>query len=190
MTRAAERYVVTRTVAATPAEIFAVLIDPSRHHNTEPTDWVREAVDTAPNTGTGQIFAMNMYLTKAGGDYVTHNLVNAFEKDRVIGWMPGMLDDAGNHVPGGWFWRYDLAPNGDCTDVTLTYDWSGTPQEVRNRVGEMPIFAEEYLAPHWPLWSDQSPSDQATRISSSHNRSRVDLVGPFNPTSRERRRCR
>lgn len=142
---AAERYVVTRTIAATAAELFAVLADPSRHRNTEPTDWVRDAVDTAPITGAGQMFAMNMYLPQAGGDYVTYNLVNVFEKDRAIGWMPGVFDDAGNHCPGGWSWRYDLAPNGGGTDVTLTYDWSGTPQSFRDRVGEMPIFGEDYL---------------------------------------------
>ncbi|OBB79865.1 ATPase [Mycobacterium colombiense] len=143
---ATEQYVVTRTIAATAAEVFSVLADPSRHRNTEPTDWVRDAVDTAPITGAGQMFAMNMYLTQAGGDYVTYNLVNVFERDRAIGWLPGILDDSGNHTPGGWFWRYDLAPNGGRTDVTLTYDWSGTPQAFRERVGQMPIFAEDYLA--------------------------------------------
>jgi hypothetical protein len=146
MTATAERYVVTRTIAATPAEIFAVLVDPCRHQNTEPTDWVRDAVDTAPITGTGQIFAMNMFLTQAGGDYVTYNLVDVFDEDCAIGWMPGQLDDAGNHARGGWFWRYDLAPNGDRTDVTLTYDWSGTSQDFRDRVGGMPTFPEDYLA--------------------------------------------
>ncbi|MGO9157925.1 SRPBCC family protein [Mycobacterium sp.] len=146
MTATAERYVVTRTIAATPAEIFAFLADPSHHQDTEPGDWVRESVDNAPVTGTGQMFAMNMFLEQAGGDYVTHNLVNVYEKDRAIGWIPGQLDDAGQHSPGGWFWRYDLAPNGDRTDVTLTYDWSGTPQSFRDRVGGMPLFPEDYLA--------------------------------------------
>jgi polyketide cyclase/dehydrase/lipid transport protein len=146
MTTTTERYVATRTIAATPAQIFAVLADPARHCNTEPTDWVRDAVDTTPITGTGQMFAMNMFLPQAGGHYVVHNLVNVFDADRAIGWMPGQLDDAGNHNPGGWFWRYDLAPNGDRTDVTLTYDWSGTPQDFRERVAAMPIFAEDYLA--------------------------------------------
>lgn len=147
MTNTAERYVVTRTIAASPAAIFAVLVDPSRHQNTEPTDWVRDAVDTTtPITAAGQIFAMNMFLDRAGGDYVTYNLVNTFDEDRAIGWMPGVLDDAGNHSPGGWFWRYDLVPNAGGTDVTLTYDWSGTPQEFRDRVGGMPIFSEDYLA--------------------------------------------
>ena len=145
MSATAERYVVTRSIAATPAAIFAVLADPSRHCYTEPTDWVRDAVDTAGITDAGQMFAMNMYLTQAGGDYVTHNLVTVFDKDRAIGWMPGQLDDAGNHAAGGWFWRYDLTPNGDHTDVTLTYDWSGATQEFRERVGQMPIFGEDYL---------------------------------------------
>ncbi|OBG24632.1 SRPBCC family protein [Mycobacterium sp. 852002-51057_SCH5723018] len=146
MTATTERYVVTRTIAASPEEIFAVLADPRRHHDIEPTDWVRDAVDTAPITGKGQMFAMNMYLTQAGGDYVTYNLVNVFDTARAIGWMPGVLDDAGNHTPGGWSWRYDLAPSGDRTDVTLTYDWSATPQDFRDRVGAMPMFGEDYLA--------------------------------------------
>jgi hypothetical protein len=146
MTATAERYVVTRTIAATPAEIFAVLVDPARHCNTEPTDWVRDPVDTAPITGIGQMFSMNMFLAQAGGHYVTHNLVNVFDKDQAIGWMPGTLDEAGNHDPGGWFWRYDLAPNGDGTDVTLTYDWSAAPQSFRERVGGMPVFPEDYVA--------------------------------------------
>jgi hypothetical protein len=146
MTAATERYVVTRTIAATPAEIFAVLVDPCRHQNTEPGDWVRDAVDTAPITGTGQIFAMKMYLTQAGGDYVTYNLVNVFDKDRAIGWIPGQLDSAGNHAPGGWSWRYDLAANGDRTEVTLTYDWTATPKDFRDRVGGMPLFREDYLS--------------------------------------------
>jgi Polyketide cyclase / dehydrase and lipid transport len=141
-----ERYVVTRTIPVAPAQVFAVLADPVRHHDTEPGDWVRESKDTTRITGAGQIFGMNMYLDQAGGHYVTENLVNVFEKDRAIGWMPGVIDDKGNHQPGGWSWRYDLSPNGDGTDVTLTYDWSGTPQAFRDQVGGMPPFPEDYIA--------------------------------------------
>jgi hypothetical protein len=146
MTKSLERYVVTRTIAASPTEIFAVLADPARHRNTEPGDWVRDAADTAPITRIGQIFAMNMYLTQAGGDYVMQNLVNVFDEDRAIGWIPGQLDNAGNHAAGGWSWGYDLVPSGDRTAVTLTYDWSGTSQDFRDRVGKMPPFGEDYLS--------------------------------------------
>jgi hypothetical protein len=142
MSAATERYVVTRSIAASPPEIFAVLADPSRHHDTEPGDWVRDAVETAPITGTGQMFAINMFHEQAGGHYVMHNVIDVFDKDRAISWVPGRLDDAGNHSPGGWSWRYDLAPNGDHTDVTLTYDWSAASEAVRNR---LPPFPEDYI---------------------------------------------
>ena len=140
-----ERYVVTRTIAATPAEIFAILSDPSRHKDTEPGDWVRDAIDTDQITCTGQIFAVNMFLERIGGPYVMHNLVTALEQDRAIAWAPGRLDDAGNHQPGGWMWRYDLVPNGAGTDVTLTYDWSATPQKFRDEVGNPPPFEVQFL---------------------------------------------
>ncbi len=140
-----ERYVVTRTISASPAKVFAVLADPARHRDTEPGDWVRDAIDPTPITGTGQMFAVNMFLPAAGGHYVMHNVVTAFDKDRTIAWEPGQLDEHGHHAPGGWSWRYDLAPNGDKTDVTITYDWTDTPQAFRDQIGGMPPFGSEFL---------------------------------------------
>ena len=145
MTATQERYVVTRTVPASPSAVFDVLADPARHRDTEPGDWVRDAVDPAPITGVGQVFVINMFLEFAGGHYVMHNLVTEFERDRTIAWLPGRLNEAGEHEPGGWWWRYDLAPNGGDTDVTITYDWTGTPQSFRDQVGGMPPFPESYL---------------------------------------------
>jgi uncharacterized protein YndB with AHSA1/START domain len=139
-----ECYVVTRTIAATPAEVFAVLADPNRHKDTEPGDWVRDAVDPDPITRAGQMFAMNMYLEQVGGDYVMHNLVTDFEPNRTIAWLPGQLDESGQHEPGGWTWRYDLAPSGSSTDVRLTYDWSGTVQAFRDTIG-VPVFDADFI---------------------------------------------
>ncbi|MGV9797740.1 ATPase [Mycobacterium sp. NPDC003449] len=140
------RFTVTRTIAARPGEVFAVLADPARHQDTEPGDWVRDAVEPRPITGAGQMFAINMFLEQAGGHYVMHNLVTEFDKDRTIAWLPGQLDESGSHAPGGWWWRYDLAPNGEDTDVTLTYDWTDTPQSFADQIGGMPPFPEQYLA--------------------------------------------
>jgi hypothetical protein len=143
-----ERFIVTRTVSASPAAVFAVLADPTRHKDTEPGDWVRDAVDTDPITATGQLFAINMFLEFAGGHYVMHNLVTEFAPDRTIAWLPGQLDEGGNHDPGGWWWRYDLEPNAadpEATDVTLTYDWTGTPQEFRDQIGGMPPFPVQFI---------------------------------------------
>lgn len=140
-----ERFVATRTIAATPAEIFAILADPVRHRDTEPSDWVRDAISTEPITGTGQIFAVNMHMERRGGPYVMHNLVTAFEPDRTIEWRPGSIKDDGNHQAGGWAWRYDLAAVDAGTDVTLTYDWSGTPQALRDKLGKLPPFGPEFI---------------------------------------------
>ena len=139
-----ERYVITRTIVATPADIFAVLANPTRHQDIEPGDWVRDAIDTSPVTGRGQMFAVNMFLEQAGGHYVMHNLVSEFDQNRTIAWLPGQLDDAGRHSPGGWWWRYDLAPTDAGTDVTLTYDWSETVQDFRDNVG-VPVFGEDFI---------------------------------------------
>lgn len=73
-------------------------------------------------------------------------LILTFDKDRSIAWLPGQLDEQGHHAPGGWWWRYDLVPNGDQTDVTLTYDWTDTPQSFRDQIGGMPPFDSDFLA--------------------------------------------
>ena len=77
-----------------------------------------------------------------------HNLVTDFAQDRTIGWLPGQLDESGHHAPGGWWWRYDLAPNEsdpDATDVTLTYDWADTSQEFIDQIGGMPPFGVQFI---------------------------------------------
>lgn len=140
-----ERYVATRVLPAPAAAIFAVLSDPARHQDTEPTDWVRAAIEPQPITHVGQVFGMNMFMAPIGGHYVMHNRVTVFDLDRSIGWSPGQLDDEGELQLGGWTWRYDLVPVGDGTTVTLTYDWSGTPQSVRDTIGTPPPFAPEFL---------------------------------------------
>ncbi|TWS20153.1 ATPase [Tsukamurella asaccharolytica] len=134
----------TRVIAASPDRVFAVLADPARHQDIEPTDWVRAAVDAAPLDHVGQMFSVNMYLEQAGGDYVMENKVSDFEQDRVIGWRPG-TSRGGEWAAGGWWWRYDLVPSEGGTQVTLTYDWTDTPQAVRDSFGSLPPFPPEYL---------------------------------------------
>lgn len=139
-----EQLVVERTVEAPPSAVFALLADPSRHRETEPGDWVRAAIDTAPITRAGQVFGMNMSIDPVG-DYVIHNEVTAFEQDRSIAWRPGQYDDEGRLGAGGWFWRYDLEPVEGGTRVRLTYDWSATSQEIRDEFGGLPPFGVDFL---------------------------------------------
>lgn len=140
-----EQLVRTHVIEATPTQIFAVLADPARHQETEPGDWVRGSIETEPLTEVGQIFGMNMYHERRGGGYQMWNKVTVLEPDRSIAWAPGMKDEAGDVTPGGHVWRYDLEPNGTATRVTLTYDWSGMPVQLREQIGGMPPFPAEFL---------------------------------------------
>lgn len=145
------RYVVSRTVAASPATVYALLTDPARHHETEPTDWVRGPLeeDPAPLTEVGQVFGIEMFHENAHGRYDMHNRVIALEPERTIAWEPGQYEPDGTLGTGGWTWRYDLAPEGAGTRVTLTYDWSAVPPPLREEFGLPPFppsFLEESLA--------------------------------------------
>lgn len=141
-----EQLVRTHTINAPAADIFAVLADPARHHDTEPGDWVQGAIDAEPLTEVGQLFGMNMHLAARDSDYQMWNEVTVLEPNRSIAWAPGMRDDSGTITAGGHVWRYDLEPGADgATRVTLTYDWSGMPQQIRDQIGGMPPFEGEFL---------------------------------------------
>lgn len=135
----------TRTIAAAPEQIFAVLVDPAQHQYTEPTNWVRDAYDVEPITEVGQIFGMHMFhQNNPEGHYRIDNKVIALEPGRTVAWQPGQIRD-GVWGSGGWWWRYDLTPGDGCTDVTLIYDWTDVPEPVRENFGGFPAVSPEFL---------------------------------------------
>lgn len=86
---AAERMTAERLVAAPPSAVYALLTDPRRHPETEPTDWVRGALDPVETiTAVGQVFGIEMFHENAGGRYDMHNRVIALEPERVIAGSP------------------------------------------------------------------------------------------------------
>jgi uncharacterized protein YndB with AHSA1/START domain len=140
------------TIAAPAEAVFAVLADTARHPAIDGTGRVIEALDTAPLSRAGQVFRMAMYHPDhPDGTYVTANRVAAFDPPRAISWQPGP-DVVGDEEPepGGWIWRYDLAPTAPSgagpsgTEVTLTYDWSAVRPSVREYIA-FPPFPVEHL---------------------------------------------
>jgi uncharacterized protein YndB with AHSA1/START domain len=142
------------TVNAPPETVFSVLADPATHAAIDGTGWVGRPRSDRPLTGTGQIFRMEMYHEDHPDEhYETANRVEVFDPPRSVAWKtgsaPGRPTSAGaaddELAYGGWIWRYDLTPvGGGHTEVTLSYDWSAVPPEVRELIG-FPMFEVSHL---------------------------------------------
>ena len=141
-----EILIVNATIDAPAAAVFGVLADPSTHKDIDGTGWVRDPLDEQPLSAVGQVFRMAMYHEgHPDKNYEMANQVTAFEPDRVIAWAPGGLAEDGSLELGGWTWRYDLEPLGpEQTRVTVTYDWSKVPAEVRENI-PFPAFPVSHL---------------------------------------------
>lgn len=120
---------VSRRIAASPREIFAILTDPSRHLEIDGSGMLRGAVDAASISEIGNVFAMKMHHHEFG-DYVMNNTVVEYQPDRLITWEPARRDmDA---EPWHYRWRYELVPDGEAaTVVTESFDLSHSPEEAR-----------------------------------------------------------
>jgi hypothetical protein len=144
---ATERVTASTTIEAAPEAVFAVLADPSAHADIDGTGWVRESLDRDRITTAGQVFRMAMYHPNhPDKDYKIANRVEVFDEPRAIAWQPGQESlDAGELSFGGWIWRYDLEATGPSrTMVTLTYDWSAVPSEIREHL-QFPPFEPDHL---------------------------------------------
>ena len=142
-----ERVSASTTIDASPEAVFAVLTEPSAHAAIDGTGWVSGSLDGDRLTAAGQVFRMAMHHEgHPDKDYEMANLVEVFEEPRAIGWKPGTESaDSGELSFGGWTWRYDLEAVGPSrTKVTLTYDWSAVPAQVREYL-QFPPFPPEHL---------------------------------------------
>lgn len=121
--------VVSKTVNATPEQLFALLSTPTRHQEIDGSDMLR-GTDTSQVIGVGDEFVMKM-RNDALGDYEMKNHVISYEKNRKIGWAPslhppdGYIDKLGDVQASGHTYTWELEPTGEGqTRVTQTYDWS------------------------------------------------------------------
>ena len=140
--------IATITIPAPAEAVFGILADPTTHGAIDGTGWVRESLDGDSLTHTGQIFRIAMYHDNHPmKEYEMANKVVVFDRPHAIAWEPGQdMAGDGNLSFGGWIWRYDIHDAGPSeADVTLTYDWSAVPAELREHIG-FPPFPAEHLA--------------------------------------------
>jgi uncharacterized protein YndB with AHSA1/START domain len=101
-------------VAAPPAEVFALLANPHRHHEFDGSGTLQSAVSGPERLALGDKFGMDMKM-KVG--YRVTNTVVEFEPDRRIAWCH----------PAKARWRYELEPVDGGTRITETFDYRRSP---------------------------------------------------------------
>ena len=106
----------SRLIAAAASDIFDVLANPARHSEIDGSGSVIGSNANAPaRLSLGSPFGMSMRI---GVPYKIENTVVEFVENETIAWR---------HF-GGHVWRYQLRPGAEpgTTDVTETFDWSGS----------------------------------------------------------------
>ena len=106
---------VERTIAAPPAEVFALLSDAAKHVEFDGSGTVRGTRRTSEPLALGTRFGMAMHQ---GFGYRTSNEVVEFEQDRRIAWKTTGLKG----IVGGRIWRYELEPVEGGTLVRESWD--------------------------------------------------------------------
>jgi uncharacterized protein YndB with AHSA1/START domain len=109
---------VERFIAASPEEIFELLVDPARHQAIDGSGTVREARGERDRLRLGSSFGMSM---KLGLPYSMVNTVVEYEEGRRLAWQtrgPGLVGKA----MGGRIWRYELEPVEGGTMVRESWD--------------------------------------------------------------------
>jgi hypothetical protein len=138
-----ERMEVARTIAAAPADIFAVLCDPQGHVAIDASGMLQDA-DGEPATAAGDTFVIHMDRESLNdfpmGKYDVTVHIEDFEQDKLISWtVLGQIRPQIGHVYG-----YRLEPAEDGTVVTSFYDWSAIDEEWR-KANIFPIIPESAL---------------------------------------------
>jgi hypothetical protein len=139
----AERFEVSRAIAADPAAIFAILRDPNGHVAIDASGMLMAATGS-PASAVGDSFVVHMDRdalrdVKLEEYDVTVTFVT-YEHDHEIAWGVGATADTLlGHVYG---YRLEAIPGG--TLVTQYYDWSRISDKWKSR-GVFPVISETTL---------------------------------------------
>ena len=137
-----ERFEVHRQIAATPAEVFAVLRDP-RGHVTIDSSGMLQSADGEPVSAVGDEFVVHMDREALNdlpmGKYDVTVIITRFAEDTELEWtISGTIQPPIKHLYG-----YRLEPSETGTLVTSYYDWSQIDEAYRG--GVFPVIPEMAL---------------------------------------------
>ena len=138
----AERFEVTRELAASPSSIFAELTDPSGHVRIDSSGMLQSAEGERVRA-VGDQFVVHMDREALNdypmGKYDVTVIITKFEPDALIEWtISGQIQPPLRHLYG-----YTLAATDEGTLVTSYYDWSEIDDAYR--VGIFPVIPESAI---------------------------------------------
>jgi len=110
---------VERIIPAPPEVIFAIIADPSRHHEIDGSGTVRDAKNVPDHLELGAKFGMSM---KMGIPYSMVSTIIEYDENRRIAWQT--RPPIGAALAGGRIWRYELEPVEGGTRVRESWDIS------------------------------------------------------------------
>ena len=118
-----DRISATRRIAASAADIFAIVSDPKGHVAIDSSGML-QSFKGQPAQAVGDTFVIHMDRESLNdyplGKYDVTVSITTFEKDREIAWTVfGQLEPPIGHICG-----YTLEPDDGGTLVTSYYDWS------------------------------------------------------------------
>jgi hypothetical protein len=130
-----DRMSATRRIAAPASKLFQIVSSPAGHVQIDGSGMLEAAPDAEPLTEVGDTFDMDMDRTPLNDipglvKYKVRNTVTQFVPDRLIEWTVGSAD----RPPLGHVYGWQIEPVSDTeSDVTNYCDWTGIPQEARER---------------------------------------------------------
>ena len=137
----------TITIPASAEAVFGILADPTTHDAIDGTGWVRESLDGESLTGTGQIFRVAMYHDNhPAKNYEMANKVVVFDRPTPLAGNPARTPRETGicHSAAGSGVMTSATTGPSEAHVTLTYDWSAVPPELREHI-QFPPFDAAHL---------------------------------------------
>ena len=130
-----DRMSATRRIAAPASKLFQIVSSPAGHVQIDGSGMLEAAPGAKPLTEVGDTFDMDMDRTPLNDipglvKYKVRNTVTQFVPDRLIEWTVGSAD----RPPLGHVYGWQIEPVSDTeSEVTNYCDWTGIPQEARER---------------------------------------------------------
>jgi hypothetical protein len=135
----ANRLAVSGTVRARPSDVFRIVTDPNLQVEIDGSGMLEAAPDATRLEAVGDTFEMDMDRESLGdipmGKYKVLNTVTRIVPDALLEWNVGSIEgNAFGHVYG---WEM-TAVGPDETEVTNYCDWTGIPEDYRERFPIVP----------------------------------------------------